>query len=212
MKKHVCCIVIVITVLACMSPAAPKPAVVQEPGDWTLETEYQHLRQISVKLADNVKPVRYWYVILTITNNTDQDVGFYPKCELLTDTFRIIPAGENAPSAVLKRISQRHKSQYPFLESLQKVDDKILQGKDNAKDIAIIWPDFDPKAKHIKLFIAGLSNEAVMVEHPTAIDEDGQPVKIFLRKTLQLDYSLGGDPALRSNVRLTYEGLEWIMR
>ncbi len=32
-------------------------------------------------------------------------------------------------------------------------------------DIAILWLDFDPKANSIKLFISGLSNETVAIDH-----------------------------------------------
>ena len=212
MKNHIIYTLICLTALAGLSVAAPKPAVVQGPDDWTLEAEFQHLQQISVKLGDNNKPRRYWYLILTIANNTGRDVGFYPDSCLMTDTFQITPAGQNVPSAVFQRIKQRYKTRYPFLESIEQTDDKVLQGEDNSKDVAIIFPDFDPEAKGVKIFIAGLSNETVMVEHPTARDEGGQPVQIFLRKTLQLNYNLGGDPAFRSNIRLTYEGQEWIMR
>jgi hypothetical protein len=151
-------------------------------------------------------------VIVTLTNNADRDVDFYPKCELMTDTFQITPAGRFVPPAVFEQIKTRHKSRYPFLEPLDKVGNKMLQGQDNTKDIAIVWPDFDIKAKGIELFITGLSNEAAVVDHPVAKDTAGQPLKVFLQKTLEISYSLKGDPALRSSVRLDYEGKRWVMR
>ncbi len=80
------------------------------------------------------------------------------------------------------------------------------------KDIAIIWPDFDIKAKNIRLFIAGLSNETVAINHPVEKDDFGNPKKVFLRKTLELNYDLKGDPALRSGATLKYKGKRWIMR
>ena len=95
---------------------------------------------------------------------------------------------------------------------LENVDNKILQGEDNTKDIAIIWPDFDTKAKSIKLFFGGLSNETISIDHPVAKDKSGKPKPVFLRKTLELNYSLGGDPAYRSTVELIYKGKRWIMR
>ena len=78
---------------------------------------------------------------------------------------------------------------------------------DNAKDIAIIWPDFDPSAKGFKLFISGLSNETAVVKHPIIKDKD-----VYLRKTLELDYILRSDPALRSSVKLNYRDKRWVMR
>ena len=87
-----------------------------------------------------------------------------------------------------------------------------LQGIDNARDIAIIWPDFDAKTKSIKLFVAGLSNEITVVEHPIKVDENGRPKKIYLRKTLELTYNISGDPAFRSRTKLKFKSKNWIMR
>jgi hypothetical protein len=158
------------------------------------------------------KPRRFWYMIVTLTNKANRDVDFYPKCDLMTDTFQIIPAGKETPAAVFEQIKRRHQSRYPFLEPLEKAGNKILQGEDNTKDIAIIWPDFDAQAKNIKVFITGLSNETVAIDHPIAKDEAGKPVKVYLRKTLELSYALRGDTSLRSDVNLSYDGNRWVMR
>ena len=130
----------------------------------------------------------------------------------MTNTLQVISAGQGTAPIVFEQIKKRHQSKYPFLESLEKTNSKVLQGEDNSKDIAIIWPDFDTNAKNIKLFVAGLSNETVVIDHPTAKDKNGNAVKVFLRKTLQLDYDLKGDPAFRSQAKLIYKGKRWIMR
>jgi hypothetical protein len=116
------------------------------------------------------------------------------------------------PDGVFEQIKKRHKSSYPLMELLERSGNKILQGEDNAKDLAIIWPDFDPKAKNIKIFIGGLSNEIAVIQHPIEKDENGQPKKVFLRKTLELDYDIGGDPAFRSDAKLEFKDKSWIMR
>ena len=38
------------------------------------------------------------------------------------------------------------------------------------------------------------------------------PVKVYLRKTLELSYAISGDAALRSYAKLTYKGSRWVMR
>jgi hypothetical protein len=202
----------VLTVTAWICLAAPEPAVVPGPGLWTVDTTFTHPQQIVLRLGPDNQPRRFWYVLITLTNNTNRDVDFYPKCDLMTDTFQIIPAGKGVGSAVFEQIKRRHQSRYQFLEPLEKVGNKILQGEDNAKDIAIIWPDFDAKAKNIKLFIAGLSNETAAINHPIAKDETGNPAKVYLRKTLELSYAVKGDPASRSDASITYSGKRWIMR
>jgi hypothetical protein len=191
---------------------APTPAIVPAPNQWTLNVVYNQPQQITVKIPGERKPQRFWYVILTLTNNTNIDVPFYPTNELVTDTFQIIPAYRDTRNVVFDKIKIRHKKKYPFLESLETAENRILQGDDNTKDLVIIWPDFDVKAKNISLYIAGLSNETVVIEHPTQKDPNGNPEKIYLRKTLQLDYSIGGDPNFRSTTSLVYKAMNWVMR
>lgn len=199
-------------VIACVCLAAPEPAIVPAPGQWTMDMEFTHPQPIVPPQGSDKQPRRFWYTIITLTNNTGNDVGFYPKCDLMTDTFKITPAGKAVTPAVFERIKKRHKSRYPFLEILTKAGNRILQGEDNTKDIAVIWPDFDAQAKNIKVFIAGLSNETVAINHPVEKDETGLPKKVYLRKTLELSYAFKGDPALRADARLDYTGKRWIMR
>ena len=212
MKRFLYGILGIWAIVTCTCLAAPEPAIVPAPGQWTLDVEFTHPQQMVLQRISDNQPVRFWYVILTLTNNTGKDVGFYPKCDLLTDTFQIVPAGKSVSPEVFERIRKRHEKRYPFLELLDKAGNKILQGEDNTKDIAIIWPDFDLEAKNIKLFITGLSNETAVVNHPVATDETGTPAKVYLRKTLQLSYDLKGDPALRDSVSLAYKEKGWVMR
>jgi len=191
--------------------AYPEPAVVQRPGDWTLDVVFSRLQQISAKRPDESTPGRYWYIILTLTNRTGSDVPFYPACDLMTDTFRIMPAGKGVRNPVFEQIKLKHQGRYPFLENIDTAGNKVLEGVDNTKDIVIIWPDFDDKAKNITLFIAGLSNETVAIEHPTETDDAGNPVKVYLRKTLALDYAVGSDEKLRALAKLSYKGKRWVM-
>ena len=213
MKAFTCAAFIVLTAFACVSWAvAPTPAIVQTLDQWTIQTKFTHPQQIFMRTGPGNKPRRFWYTLITLTNNTGQEADFHPKCELKTDTFQIIPAGKFVGPDVFQKIKHRHQAKYPFLENLSKTTNKILQGEDNTKDIAVVWPDFDPRAKKIKIFITGLSNETAMVNHPVAKDKNGQPIKIYLRKTLELTYTLESDSAQRSDANLIYKSKRWVMR
>jgi hypothetical protein len=190
---------------------APEPAVVPNTNQWTLNVVFTQPQQIDVRIPDQGVQ-RFWYIIITVTNNSNIDVPFYPGCELLTDTMQVIPAYRDTRNLVFDKIKARHKKKFPFLESLEYADNKILQGQDNTKDFAIIWPDFDAKAKNISLFLAGLSNEIAAVDHPTKKDPTGNPEKIYLKKTLELQYSIGGDENLRDSGTLAFKGKRWVMR
>ena len=203
---------VILGVMVCICPAAPEPAIVPGPDNWTMDIRFEHPQQILFQTGSAKKPSRFWYVILTLTNRTNKDVDFYPKCDLMTDTFQVIEAGKGLRAKVFEQIRVRHKGRYPFLESLELVNNKILAGQDNTRDIVIVWPEFEHKAKNVKLFIAGLSNETVVIDHPAATDENGEPVKVYLRKTLELSYAIAGDPELRDQQGLTFKGKGWVMR
>jgi hypothetical protein len=212
MKSFFYCILGIWAIITCVSLAAPEPAIVPAPGQWTLDMEFTNPMEITLPLGSDKKPLKFWYLIITLTNNTGKDVDFYPKCDLMTDSFQIVPAGKFVSTALFDQIKKRHKARYPFLELLDQAGTKILQGEDNTKDIAVIWPDFDVKATAVKLFITGLSNETANVNYPILKNEMGEPLKIFLRKTLELNYSLRGDPALRTSASFEFQGKRWIMR
>jgi len=220
MKRHLLygTILAVMTVGLCVDfgalgwAAAPQPAVVQRTGQWTLEVRYEHPQQMVMPWGPGGE-TRFWYMIVAVANRTGQDVDFFPKCDLMTDTFQIVPAGRGVTPAVFDAVKQRHQGRYPFLEPFRGVANRILEGEDNAKDIAIIWQDFDPQALGFKVFITGLSNETAVVAHPVAVDQTtGRPVPVYLRKTLELDYGLRGDPALRASVEIVYKDQSWVMR
>lgn len=195
--------------------AYPEPAIAPALNHWNIDVEFSKPQQISVAVptdGTNGAPRRFWYIILTVTNNSGADVPYFPSCDLMTDTFKIVPAGKDVMGIVFEKIKLAQQGRYPFLESFELVDDRILQGSDNARDIAIIWPDFDDKAKNVDLFIGGLSNEIAVIDHPLKKDKAGNPEKVYLRKTLQLKYAIGGDKKFRSDSRLAYKTRNWVMR
>ena len=193
--------------------AYPEPEVVQKGKQWTLNVDYSAPEQITLQLPDQKKPQRFWYIILSVTNETSLDeVEFYPLCRLTTDTFQEIPADKQVSVVVFNTVKDKHKGTYPFLESLDFKDHRVSRGEDNTRDFAIIWPDFDPKAKRVNLFVGGLSNETAVVEHPEKKDEDGNSEKIFLQKTLQLKYAVAGDEKLRATATMKEIEQSWVMR
>ena len=62
------------------------------------------------------------------------------------------------------------------------------------------------------MFVTGLSNETAVINHPIDKDDFGGPAKVFLRKTLELDFRLRGDPAFRSDAQMIYKTKRWVMR
>jgi hypothetical protein len=210
MIKVVISSIIMAVLLNCLALAAPEPAVVAKPGDWTLEVRFEQPQQM---VLPGALQQRFWYIILTLTNKSGKDVDFYPQCDLVTDTLQVIPSARGTPTSLFEKIKNRHHGKYPLLELLENAGNKLLQGEDNTRDVVVIWPDFDPNAKSVSMFISGLSNETVAVDSPTEKDPNGNPVKMcLLRKTLELRYSIAGDPKFRSDQKLKFESRQWVMR
>jgi len=197
---------------AAVGYAAPQPAIVQAPSQWTAKVGVEPLRPITLRVGEQDHARRFWYTILRVENSMARDVDFYPQADLMTDTFELVPTGRAVPSDLCQIIKARHTGTYPLLEDLPFLGTKILQGRDHARDFAVIWPDFDPKAKAVTLFISGLSNETVVIDHPTARDQTGKPAKVFLRKTLQLDFALQGESDLRGDEDIRFITSRWVMR
>lgn len=192
--------------------AAPEPMVVQKSGLWTADVSFEPLKTLIWKPTPDGPAQRYWYTILTITNGSRQDIPFYSRCDLLTDTFQLVPAISKIPRPILQRLKRLHQKKYPLLQAMSTVGNRILQGEDHAVDVLILWPDFDPQATRVKLYITGLSNETAMVEHPTAKNADGQSKQVFLRKTLELTFALQSQADFRTKADVAYKGKRWVMR
>lgn len=213
MSKRKCFFAIVWTgLLAGLGSGWPRPSALPEKGRWTLDVTYEHPLLLRVPQAGSAEPKRFWYMILSITNlSSEEEVSFYPKFELVTDTFQVLPAGQGEVQGLFEAVRAQHRGRYPFLESLDFEDHRIRKGKDNRRDFVVFWPDFDVRAKEVRFYLAGLSNETVAVEHPV-LKEEGRPVQVYLQKTLQLVYSIGSDPQLRQQASLRFEEQDWIMR
>jgi hypothetical protein len=192
--------------------AAPEPAIVQGPNQWTAHIRFEPLRQMTLSTPLQLEPSRFWYTILSIENDTGSDIDYYPQADLLTDTLQLVPAGKAVPPEVFPLIKARHTGTFPFLEDLPITGTRILQGHDHARDFIVIWPDFDIMTHAVSLFFAGLSNETAVIDHPIAREQTGRPTKVFLKKTLQLDFSLWGASNLRRDEDIQFVASHWIMR
>lgn len=194
--------------------AYPTPAFVPPRDAWQIDLElHGEPMPLWITLPGEDKPKRFWYLLYTITNNTDADIDFYPQFDLFTNTLQLHHAGVGVRRTVYYAILEQYATTFPLLEPENMVTGPILRGGDNARDSVAIFADFDPKATKATVFIAGLCNENVSVKHPTKIDsETGLPKEVLLRKTLMLEYQIAGDGLNPSTQTMLYRDRKWIMR
>lgn len=185
-------------VFACAAWAYPKPAPV--PYRWELNFESGPLRLY----IDPVEGNAYWYFTYTVTNRTGKDQLWAPKMVLYTDAGEIMESGRDVPVRVTEDLLELLGNE--LLEDQNTVIGEILQGRENAKEGLVIWPAKTTKVTELSLFISGISGETARVKNPITAEE------VTLRKTLQRDYLIPGDPLARGSEPLELLQETWVMR
>lgn len=201
-----------------LSGSYPKPLTV--PQQWQFDVEIGDLRPISVRLPDKTEDQIFWYLRYTVTNRSGEDRTFVPEIILYTDTGEIIRSGKRTPMVVFDKIKA------VYNDTLMKVPTAmtgtLIQGEDNAKGSVAIWPDFDPNAGKVSIFLGGLSGETVSVKLPapiTVVEPDWQGKehsvtkdKLLLTKTLELQYAVPGEKTARRHLAPKLVKQQWVMR
>jgi hypothetical protein len=192
----------------------PKPDVIPEKGIWQLDVHLNgHPKLLNIKLPGEEITSCFWYALMTVTNNTGKDIEFYPQAELYTNTFQTLIAGKDIRKTVFDTIRDKYSRTIPFLLSQDRTTTILRQGKDNAKDLVLIFKDFDAKATSVQIFISGLTNESKYVALKSKGENNKNKTKqVLLLKNLQLKYMVTGKHEDLFNRKLRYKNREWIMR
>src|SRR5690606_6125468 len=114
-----------------------------------------------------------------------------PSFVLFTDAGEILPAGRDVPTRVTEQLLDLMGNE--FLEDQNTIIGTLLQGREHAKEVLVVWPARKLDVTEISLFIAGISGETARVINPINGNE------IILRKTLQRDYLVPGNPVARGS-------------
>jgi hypothetical protein len=195
---------------ALRTPAAPVAA------DWTLDFTFRDPARISIQLPGDRTPTTFWYIIYTVTNNTGQEVDFYPTFHLVTASLQVIRGGDGISPTVFDAIRARHRKQYPFLMDPMKVSGKLLQGSDNGRTSVVVFRNFDLAANRFTVYVGGLARETERLANPLFDkDKPESPSNarfLILRKTLGITYHLPGDPRSRRQAAPQRRQREWVMR
>jgi hypothetical protein len=178
------------------------------------------IRPITVQLPGEEAGRTFWYLRYRITNDTGQVRQFIPSFDLCTNTGQLFTDRTAVPKAVYDAIKKLHNQ--PLLESLTEVTGDILEGEDNAVDGVAIWPDIDPAAGKLEVYIGGLSGDQMNLKLPvivTMIRElpNGETVtvetdEVVLHRTMKLVYDLPGEAAARQNTPSVLVMKRWMMR
>lgn len=190
-------------------PSYPRPSV--SPVAWEVDLEYRRPRRIVVEVPGQSAPKAYWYMIYTVTNNSDEELFFLPDIEMLTQDGAVIPANRGIRTAVFDAIGKRARSTELTLP--QQMTSKLLIGEDDAKSSVAIWEEPSPELGTFDIFFGGLSGEVVILkgaDGQTLTDADGKPIRV--RKTRQLRFKIRGDDRDKFDDEVVLVQDTWVMR
>lgn len=183
---------------------------------WQLDVEFYDPQRITIQLPGSDRPTTFWYVLYQVTNQTGQEVQFYPSFRIVTNTLQVVDGGADISPSVYDAIAARHKREYPFFAPPGKVTGPLLQGEENSRASVAVFRTFDPQASSFTLFMSGLSGEIERVANPSfdvkgPVSEDNARA-FLLRRTLAVTYDLPGDPETRAFAAPIRRLREWVMR
>ena len=191
------------------------------PVTWQLDFQpLGVIRPITVTLPGEDTPRTFWYLRYRVTNETGQDRQFIPSFDLCTNTGQLFTDRTAVPKAVYDTIKELHNQ--PLMESLTEVTGQLLEGEDNAKDGVAIWPDIDPAAGRLEVYIGGLSGDHIRLKLPMAVTmtrrlPDGESVtiktdEVVLHRTMLLVFDLPGEASARKTTPAVLLKKRWMMR
>lgn len=184
----------------CVSVAMSYPTPSAYPIRWELEFQPGDVRLY----VDELENEAYWYFTYTVINRTGRDQTWAPNFVLFTDAGAIRRSGENVPARITEEIYDMLGNE--LIETQYEILGEILQGREHAKEGLVIWPAGEQSITEMSLFIAGISGETARVTNPLTGE-----IKL-LRKTLQRDYSVPGNPRARGSKPAELTEQRWIFR
>jgi len=183
---------------------------------WRLDVKFHDPQRVTLRFPGDQHPSTFWYMLYQVTNNTGQEVGFYPSFRLVTDTLQVVVGGADIPPSVYDAITARHKGEFPFLAPPARVTGRLLQGEENARASVAVFRPFDREANSFTVYASGFSGEIQRSPNPAfdtkQKESESNPRSFILRRTLAIIYALPGAPEKRWWAKPVRRTREWVMR
>ncbi len=203
-----------VSLLGVSAAAAPRARLVSMA--WQVDFVFHDPQRIQVVLPGEDRPTTYWYVLYQVTNDTNREIDFYPAFQLVTDTLKVVSAGDMIPPRIYDAIAKRHRREYAFFVPATAAAGRLLKGEENARASAAVFRTFDRNASSFTFYAAGLSGEIERIANPafdaTKEESSENTVSFLFRRTLAVKYDIPGDPVTRSTAVPQRRNREWVMR
>lgn len=163
---------------------------------WELDFESKPPRVLDVREGDKIS--QYTYIPYQVTNNTSEDVNFYPTFHIQGEEGEVVRASIY-PTVCAQLAKRLGKDVLPS----GKVAGIVEPGK-TRKSLAV-FKDIDADADSLTVYVAGLSGDFKS-------DKNDQGEHVPMYRTLKLTYSRPGDAGGRRLAIATLVSSEWIWR
>jgi hypothetical protein len=192
--------------------AAPQAGLISP--SWELDIEFFDPQRITVSTPTGTQT--YWYVLYRVINRTGKDVRFFPSARIVTNTLRVVDAGNGVHPSAYDAIAARHRNDFPFFAPPTRVTGLLLQGPANARESAAVFQPFDPEASSFKVYLGGVAGEKQRVNNtafdPTKPESEDNPRFFLAQRTLEISYDLPGDANTRAVAKPVRRDRQWVMR
>jgi len=163
---------------------------------WELDFESNPPRVYEIKEGDALG--QYTYIIYRVTNNTDEEIDFFPTFEIETE------AGVLHRSGLYPKAYERIvKGETEKILSFPKIARTLKPGQ-TRRGVAV-FKGVDPAADELTVYVTGLSGDMKLRR-----DKEGRIKAEY--KTYKLIYSRPGDAYAAALDPVKLESSEWIWR
>ena len=130
----------------------------------------------------------YWYMTYEISNYTGEDRTWAPTFTLYTDRGEVLESGGRSGVKRERVMEIQEHLGDGMLELQHEIIGDLFQGEGNARSGLVVWKAGRTDVNELALFVAGISSETAVVEHPLTGEKN------TLQKTLMREYLVPGDP------------------
>ena len=152
----------------------------------------------SIEFVQDSQPVQYRYVIYRVTNNTSQDIDFYPTFQLETEDGTVT----NSQIYVEARQQLEKRFGKELLDS-SRISGVIKPGE--TKEGVAIFKDVDAASDVLTVYVGGLSGDIKSQKN-----QEGKLTVLY--RTYKLVYQRPGDQYDLSIDSVTLKSSEWVWR
>jgi len=164
----------------------------------TWELDFSSKPPRSIEVYENGAMEEYRYILFQVTNNTSQDVDFYPTFQMETEDGKLytsIPSPD-----IAKRLRERFGRELVDTAAIS----GIMKPGDTRKGVAV-FKGVNGTSDVLTVYVGGLSGDLI-------VEKDAEGKLVPLYRTFKLVYTREGDEYDLAIDQVNRKSAEWVWR